>query len=78
MSHDCCAHCLLSLGLGPRLQRILAYLIKHADEWERGELPGGERIEALRFRYLDRARNGDVHRVMYRVELRDHPDDDAA
>jgi hypothetical protein len=54
----------MSLGLGPRLQRILAHLIAHAEEWEHNP-----DIEVIRFRILDRGH--DTSRVTFRTESRE-------
>jgi hypothetical protein len=53
----------MSLGLGPRLQRILAHLIAHP-EWEHNP-----DIEVIRFRILDRG--ADTSRVTFRTESRE-------
>jgi hypothetical protein len=53
----------MSLGLGPRLQRILAHLIAHP-EWERDPS-----LEIIRFRILDRG--ADVSRVTVKTESRE-------
>jgi hypothetical protein len=54
----------MSLGLGPRLQRILAHLIAHAEEWEHNP-----DLEVIRFRILDRG--ADVSRVTVKTESRE-------
>jgi hypothetical protein len=53
----------MSLGLGPRLQRILAHLIAHP-EWE-----ADASLEIIRFRILDRG--ADVSRVTVKTESRE-------
>lgn len=57
-----CRCCLMSLGLGPRLQRILAHLIAHP-EWE-----ADASLEIIRFRILDR---GVTPRVTYQTTARE-------
>lgn len=56
---ECCLH---TLGFGPRLKRIVLYLVKHP-EW------GTDRaLAGLRFGFPP---GNDLARVTYRVELRD-------
>jgi hypothetical protein len=53
----------MSLGLGPRLQRILAHLIAHP-EWEHNP-----DLEVIRFRILDRG--AAASRVTVKTESRE-------
>jgi hypothetical protein len=58
-----CPCCLHTLGFGPRLKRIVLYLVRHADEWEHDAS-----LAALRFGFPP---GSDQARVTYRVEQRD-------
>lgn len=64
MSTEHCDCCLQRLGFGPRLKRIVLYLVQHAQEWEHDPT-----LEVIRFRILDRGR--DASRVTYKTESRE-------
>ena len=64
MTTEHCPCCVHSLGFGPRLRRILLYLVKHAAEWEHDA-----DLEIIRFRILDRGR--DASRVTVKTETRE-------
>lgn len=58
-----CGCCIHSVGFGPRLKRIVLYLVKHP-EWECDPT-----LEVIRFRILDRGR--DAARVTFKTESRE-------
>lgn len=66
---SCCDHCINRVGFGPRLKRVLMYLVTHANEWEHDP-----QLEVIRFRILDRGK--DASRVTYRTETREQLEED--